>query len=305
MQKFIYIIFIFLVIILGMLFNLKKGKLEDREVYEDHENISTDYVKMTYLDIGQGDATFIEFPDGQQMLVDCSEDARVIEALGRVMPYYDKQIDYLMITHPDLDHYGGCTEVLKRFDVKNIVYTGMRKDYDDMWLEFWQAIEDEGGEYHEINSEDAWEIASTTLHFLYPDHPIKYSQNIPGLEKEVGANNTSIVFKLTYGDMDVLMTGDAEEELEEYLLTTYDEQLDVEALKIGHHGSGGSSIQEFVNITSPEYSFISCGAGNRFGHPSRRIIKRLERVSSTVWRTDLKSDIITMIYKDRIVVENN
>ena len=93
-------------------------------------------LRITFLDIGQGDATFIEFPNGEQMLVDCAEDGKILEALGRVMPYYDRDIDYLMITHPDFDHYGGCTDVLNRFEVKNIVYNGFKKEYDDLGFEF-------------------------------------------------------------------------------------------------------------------------------------------------------------------------
>lgn len=304
MNKAIISISTLLVVVLGMLFYLKKDDIAviPEENVEGQQIIATDYVKMTFLDIGQGDATFIDFPDGQQMLVDCSEDARIIEAVGRVMPYYDKTIDYLLITHPDSDHYGGCTELMRRFEIKNIVYTGLRKEYDEMWMEFWRGIEDEGAEYFEIHEEDVWEIASTTLHFMYPDHSIPDDPKIPGTDKDAGVNNTSIIFKLSYGEMDVLMTGDAEAELEEYLLATYEDQLDVEALKVGHHGSGGSSIQDFVDKTSPEYAFISCGRNNKFGHPSRRTIKRLERASSTIWRTDVKSDIIIQVFMDRIQV---
>lgn len=304
MKKVQLFIGIILAIVVGMLFYLKDD-VQDVENVQNNENVVNDYVKVTFLDIGQGDATFIEFPDGQQMLVDCSEDARVIEALGRVMPYYDHDIDYLLITHPDSDHYGGCTEVMRRFDIKNIIYSGLQKENNGMWVEFWRAMGDEGAEYFEIEAEDVWSIASTTLHFLYPDHSIALDAKIPGTEKEPNTNNTSIVFKLSYGDMDLLMTGDAEEELEQYLTATYDEQLNVEALKAGHHGSGSSSIQEFLDLVSPSSTFISCGLNNQFGHPSRRILKRLERVESGIWRTDTMGDIILQMKRDSMEVGTN
>jgi len=289
MKKAIITILILLVIILGLLWYLKKDEVKIGEV-EVGERL-----QITFLDIGQGDATFIEFPDGQQMLVDCAIDGRIIEALGRVMEFYDHDLDYLLITHPDLDHYGGCTEVLHRFDVKNIIYNGWEKDYVDFWVEFWQAIQDEKSKYIEIDQEDSWEIASTSLHFLYPDHAIRKNPNIPGHDKETGANNASIVFELNYAGVEIMLTGDAEAELEEYLLATYGEQLDTDILKASHHGSGGASHQEFVDIASPLHTTISCGRDNNYGHPSRRVLKRLERASSTVWRTDWQGDIVVEI----------
>ena len=253
---------------------------------------------ITFLDIGQGDATFIEFPDGQQMLVDCAIDARIIEALGRVMPFYDRDIEYLVVTHPDLDHYGGCIDVLKRFDVEHIVYNGMEKSYDDLWQEFNAAIEahiQKGKPYTLTEEQFVWNISTTTINFLYPDHSILDDQNVPNVEKQTGANDTSIIIKLTYGDQDVLLTGDAEEDLEEYLISTYGDQLDVEILKAGHHGSKTSSIQEFVSSTSPVDAIFSAGKNNKFGHPSPRVLKRFERSSTTIWRTDVHGDILVSI----------
>ncbi|MFA5813778.1 MAG: MBL fold metallo-hydrolase [Patescibacteria group bacterium] len=309
MKKAQIIIAILLAIVIILLIFVRKDSVKDVKDIQNVKDaasdkiVQNDYVKVTFLDIGQGDATFIEFPNGEQMLVDCAIDARIIEALGRTMEFYDKDIDYLVVTHPDLDHYGGCVDVLKRFAVKKIVYNGLRKEYDGMWKEFWQAIADEGGEYVELKKEDVWNIASTTLHFLYPDHSIVADAKIPGSSEETDANNTSVVFKLSYGEMDVLLTGDAEAELEKYLLQTYGDQLDVEILKAGHHGSAGSSIQEFIEKTSPAHTIFSAGKENTYGHPSLRIIRRAERVGSKTWRTDTMGDIMMVIKREGIDVD--
>ena len=288
MKKAIIFILILLVVVLGLLFYIKDGD----GVSETQDAVSVqDKLKIVFLDVGQGDATFIEFPDGRQMLVDCAIDGRILEALGRVMEFYDKDLDYLLITHPDSDHYGGCEEVLSRFNVGTIVYNGFKKEYDDLWQSFWTAVQNENAQYIEVDSEDTWEVASTTVHFLYPDQPLVLVTTT--WQKE--SNNGSIVFELNYAGVETLLTGDAEAELEEYLVHTYGEQIDTDILKIGHHGSGGASIQEFVDMTSPLYSAISCGLGNKFGHPSRRVTKRLERASSTIWRTDLQGDVIVIV----------
>ncbi|PIZ96310.1 MAG: hypothetical protein COX80_01605 [Candidatus Magasanikbacteria bacterium CG_4_10_14_0_2_um_filter_33_14] len=296
MKKLQVVLLLILIIILGMLFFVRRNN--GANISKDVAGVTIkNGLKVTYLDIGQGDASFIEFPDGEQMLVDCAIDGRILEALGGVMPYYDHDIDYILITHPDLDHYGGCTEVLKRFQVKNIVYNGLEKRGDSMWEAFWSAVQEEGANYIEVSKEDVWDIASTSLHVFYPDHSIKQNKNIPNSKVEANANNTSIVFSLSYLDKNLLFMGDAEEELEKYLLATYGEQLKADILKMGHHGSDSSSTEDFLEMVQPQEAIVSCGLDNKFGHPSRRVLKRLERISSssTIWRTDLQGDIFLKV----------
>lgn len=310
MRKAIFFTLFLLAITLAMLFYLKTEGVE--KAVSGQNSIITPkqtppevdesgaYVKISFLDIGQGDASFIEYPSGKQMLVDCARDARVLGALGRVMKYYDKEIDYLIVTHPDIDHYGGCIDVLKQFDVKNIVYTGLQKE-DKTWQYFWDMIQKENARYTEIVKSDVWQIDGVKINFLYPDHDITQDANVPGLNKNVGDNNTSLVFQLSYGTQDVLFTGDMEEPLEKYLIDTYGHALDSEALKVGHHGSGSSSSQDFINLVSPNFSIISVGKDNDYGHPSRRVLKRLERVGSDVWRTDKTGDTILQMGENNIV----
>jgi len=259
------------------------------------EETTEPHLQINFMDIGQGDSTLITFPDGQQMLIDCAIDNRVLEALGRAMPFYDHDIEYLVVTHPDLDHYGGCVDVMKRFHISHILYNGMEKPYDELWQSFHAEVasqEVDGVEYIQVEKPFVWEIASTTVNVLYPDHSIPVDDHIPGLEKDVGANDTSIVMKLSYGSQDVLLMADAEEDLEEYMIQTYGDQLDVEVLKMGHHGSQSSSSQEFINAVSPKDAIASCGVNNKFGHPSPRVLKRFERAHADVWRTDVMGDIL-------------
>jgi competence protein ComEC len=300
MRRFQITIFILLFIVVGLLAYVRyvDDDSDINRVAGDKIVQDTGRLEIVFLDIGQGDATFITFPDGSTMLVDCAKDARVMEALGRVMRFYERTIDYLLITHPDLDHYGGCIDVMDRFDVGHVVYNGFQKNGDSFWKEFMQAIEREteaGAEYIKIDGEQVWNIASTTLHFLYPDAPVS--------EIDRDSNNSSIIFKLSFGEQDVLLTGDAEDEVEQYLVETYGDVLDVEVLKAGHHGSGSSSIQAFVDEASPDIAVISAGKDNQYGHPSLRVLRRLERADADIWRTDLFGDILIYIEKDTIYVE--
>lgn len=264
-----------------------------------------DFVKITFLDIGQGDASFIEFPNGEQMLVDCSIDARILEALGRVMSFRDNTIDYLLATHPDKDHYGGCVDVLSRYEVKHVIYNGYNKESSQYFPVFQQAIQAEQAEYTEINKEQTWTIASTTLHFLYPDASIDKEEPLQGLPQNKISNNTSIVFLLQYGTQKVLFTGDAEMETEAYLIKKYGELLDSDILKVGHHGSNTSSGDDFLKKVTPKIATISAGIGNDYGHPTPRVLKRLERVHAQIWRTDQKGDIIVKIDSQNVYVTPN
>lgn len=307
MKKGIIFLLALLAITLALLFFVR-SEIERTRVDKKVTNAleGDQSLRVTFLDIGQGDATFIEFPDGQQMLVDCAIDARIIEALGRVMSFYDRDIDYLVVTHPDLDHYGGCIDVLNRFTIGHIVYNGLEKPYDDLWQAFNAELEEhqQAGKLYTLAEEQfVWDIASTTVNFLYPDHSIVDNPNVPNVEKETGANDTSIIMKVTYGDQDVLLTGDAEEDLERYLVATYGEQLDVEILKAGHHGSKTSSIPEFISSTRPIMAIASAGKNNKFKHPSRRVIKRFERAGVAFWQTDLHGDILIALTTSSFRIE--
>lgn len=291
-----------LAITVGLLIFIRTGQQDATSDILSQKNETQQFLHLAFLDIGQGDATLLTFPDGQQMLVDCAIDARILEALGRQMPFYDRTIEYLVMTHPDMDHYGGCIDVLERFDVAHVVHSGFTKqqEYFDAFL---AAVEAEKAEVEQVTELKEWQIASTTLQFLHPDYDVATTQTVPGTEIKLGANDASVVIKLTYGTQDILLMGDIEEVGEKYLLTQYPDLLDVEILKAGHHGSSGSSHQAFLDMTSPEHVMFSAGKGNRYGHPSRRVMRRVERIGATSWRTDTQGDILLMVSPEKSVIE--
>lgn len=279
MKKVILILFLILVIVVVGIFVFKSKNNFSEEVYaeETKEEVKLETAtELNFLDVGQGDATFIEFKNGTQALVDCGKTAKVLEELGRVMDFRDKSIDYLIVTHPDNDHYGGCIDVLERFDVANVVYNGQQKN-EDFYNEFSDRVEKEGSTFNIIKSEERLELGSDIIDFIFPDGTL-----IPNPSD----NNSSVVFLLESGGKKALFTGDMEKELEVHLIEKFGDKLDVDILKVGHHGSDSSSSQNFVDIVSPFYSVIPVGK-NKYGHPSLRVIRRLERMGGQVFRTDL------------------
>jgi competence protein ComEC len=264
-------------------------------------------IVIHFLDIGQGDASYVEFPNGEDMLVDCSLDARILSSLGKVMSTGDRTIDYLIVTHPHADHYGGCIDVMKRFAIRHIYYNGLERKNDTAWEYFWDTTQQEiadGSSYTQVKNEQTFSIASSSIHFLYPDHDISKDK----MDTDTGdsghdVNDTSIVFTLQYGRIKALFTGDMESTLEPYIIKKYGKELDSDILKVGHHGSATASSVALLNIVSPAISSISVGKGNTYHLPSLRIIRRLQRLGGQVWRTDETGSVTIVSDGEHAVVD--
>lgn len=278
-----------LLIIAGVVLLLSAGLL----IYFLYKEIARHAFKVSFFDIGQGDATLIDFINGEQMLVDCGPDRKILSQLGQSLRFYDRTIDYLLVTHPDLDHYGGCVDVLRNYVVKKIILNGHAKP-DSFYQTFDQAVRAEGTEIKIMNSPEVWTIASSTLEFLSPDKdlPLKIGAD--------DSNNYSIIFRLTSVSSSFLFTADMEMPLEDALLakycvntSTFDcPSLEARVLKVGHHGSDTSSGENFLKAVKAKEAVISVGARNKYGHPSLRVLRKLERANLSISRTDLSGSII-------------
>ncbi len=266
---------------------------------------STTTAQVYFLDIGQGDATLIVFPNKEEMLVDCAKDAVILSALSRVRRWNDRTIDYLVVSHPDADHYAGCIDVLERYEIKKIILTGYQKNSGQLWTTFMDTVkqaEARGTVVEYISAQTTLKFNGIAVNFLYPDHNVAEDPRVPQ-SSSIDSNDTSIVIKLSAGSNDILLTADAELPLETYLATKYAPVLEAELLKVGHHGSLTSSDEKFLQVVNPEYCIISSGAGNSYGHPVPRVLKRLERYKCQILRTDQAGDILFSLSAQGIVYE--
>lgn len=220
---------------------------------------------VSMLDIGQGDAILIESPEGKRILVDGGPDNSVLQRLGEQLPFFENTIDLMIISHPHADHINGLVEVLKRYDVKKVLLTGIaypNATYD----EFLKTIQEKNIPFEfPIASEDYLIEPDLTLDILYP------TKKIFG-ETFDNANNSSIVAKLNFGETSLMLTGDAEKEEEAEILK---QPFDVNAklLKTGHHGSKTSSSPPWIAAVNPDNALISAGKDNQFKHPHEETMK--------------------------------
>lgn len=224
------------------------------------------YLEVTFLNVGQGDAILIETPDGAQALIDGGPDGTVLRELARELSWGDRTLDFVIGTHPDKDHIGGLIDVLARYRVASILTTENTGETTAASA-YQKALTAETEIVHFARAGQTYSLgASTTLTVLSP------ARDPSMLE----SNTASIVIKLTYGDIDFMLTGDAPQGIEDYLSVTYGDQLQSEVLKLGHHGSKTSTSELFLEAVKPAFAVVSSGADNRYGHPHEEVVERVE-----------------------------
>jgi competence protein ComEC len=233
-------------------------------------------LEVIFFDVGQGDAIFIETPLGHQILIDGGPTPVVLEKLGERMPFWDKTIDLIILTHPDHDHISGLLEVLERYKVDNILWTGILSEGGEyeQWLDL---ISKEGAEIIIAESGQRITAGKAKIDILFP------FENLEG-ENVSDANNTSVVTRLVFGETSFLFMGDAYKSTERLL-----NNIDSDVLKVSHHGSKTSSDKNFISLVSPNIAVISCGQDNSYGHPHQETLDSLLGIE--VLRTDLIGDI--------------
>ena len=244
-------------------------------------------LRATFLDVGQGDAIFLQFPRGGNMLIDGGRGGR--DDMGkRVVAYLRRQgvkrIDILLLTHPHDDHVGGLITVLKNFSVGLVLDSGqVHTSY--FYEEFLGLVEEKQIPYQIIRAGE--EIKGFKGVKLLVLHPPPYLLEGTGSD----LNNNSLVLKITYGKVSLLLTGDIEKEAEERLLR-YGHYLKSTIIKVPHHGGGTSSTPSFLDLVNPRVAIISVGRRNPFRHPSPQVLQRYEERDVKIYRTDRQGAII-------------
>ncbi|MEK7145280.1 MAG: ComEC/Rec2 family competence protein [Patescibacteria group bacterium] len=241
-------------------------------------------LKVAFLDIGQGDAIYIEAPNGNQVLIDGGPGKALLSRLGEVMPAYDRSVDLLIVSNPDKDHIAGFIEVLKSFVVAAVMEPGTKPE-TAIYQEFEKAVETENAQkILGRRGQIVWLDRARGVHFdiFFPDQDVADWQT----------NDGSIIGKLVYGKTCVIFSGDAPQQMENYVVAFDGSALHCQVLKVGHHGSRTSSGVAFVGTVAPEYAVISSGKGNSYGHPHQETLDTLSRFGAKILRTDQLGTII-------------
>jgi competence protein ComEC len=271
MKKFYSLILLFLAAVAldGFLW---AGIIRDLKV---HTPLTIDY-----LNIGQGDAQLVTLPGGVRIMIDAGPpQGRVTDKLDQVIGKTDGYIDLAVITHPELDHFGGYVEVIKRYRVGAFLMTGREKDTAE-WKSFAEQLRKSNIPIVLVREGDMIDYGKSHIDVLSPGSEFFDSAAL---------NDTGVVMELKSAGIKALFTADTGQNIEDYLLPKYD--LDADILKVGHHGSRFSSSEEFLKEVTPAVAVIQVGKKNTYGHPTPETLARLKAIGVRVYRNDLDGTV--------------
>lgn len=246
-------------------------------------------LKVHYIDVGQGDATLVEF-DGHAILIDAGH-WKSTQAVDYLKEIGITEIDLAVGTHPDADHIGQLAQVIGEFNVDEVWMPG-NTSTSNTYLNVMQSIDASGTDYYEPRAGEVFDIGKMEIEVLYPEE-------ITG-----AANEESISMKLAYGDVRFVFTGDAGVKEEQWMIDSGTD-LQAEILHLGHHGSNTSTGKAFLEAVSAEIAIYSAGADNSYGHPHAEVLAAAENAGAEVYGTDVNGTVIVESDGDsyRIVTE--
>lgn len=238
-------------------------------------------LEIRFLDVGQGDSALILHADGTVM-IDTGESENG-PYLGNILDMCGGKLSCLVLTHPHSDHMGGAAYILEHYDVDTVILpTG--PGGDGGYTALLALIRDKGIATATLAPGEAFRLGDLRFTCLAPltDHDWE--------------NDNSYVLRMDYGEISALFTGDAESASEATQLAVYGAApggfLDVDLLKVGHHGSATSSTDLYLAAVTPKYAVISCGADNAYGHPHKEVLSRLMQAGARILRTDLSGTVV-------------
>ena len=260
--------------------------------------------QINFVDVGQGDCTYIKTFSGKNIIIDGGEGNTEKYDYGEnvVLPYLldrnVKKIDYLIISHADSDHIGGLFAVIENLKIDKILI-GIQPQISEQYVDLLKASKANNIEIVELKAGDRLSLEKEMfLDVLWPKENKFINEN--------ELNNNSLVFKINYKNFSILFTGDIEEVAENAILKLYEGNeniLKATILKVAHHGSKTSTCLEFLNRVNPQIVLIGVGKNNKFGHPSKGVINKLNDNDAKIYRTDVNGEINIIFNKNGITVD--
>lgn len=243
---------------------------------------------LTMIDVGQADC-FLLMQNETTALIDCGTRSTGDDAVEYLKSIGITKLDYVFGTHPHDDHMGGMYDVITNFEVGKIIIPEVKETITTNWyIKLMEELQSGGHNVEHPKVGDTYYLGEATIKVI-------------GMiaEPNGNTNNYSPIMKVSFGEMDIIMTGDAETEVEEEILAN-NVNLDAEILKVGHHGSDTSSSEEFLDAVSPDYALISTKVGNKYEHPIKSTMEHLEERNIEVYRTDENGTVIATITSDSV-----
>lgn len=259
----------------------------------DTKGVTTDGgMTVSFLDVGQGDCTLITEGD-TVILVDAGESFAAETVIQYMQDLDIEEIDCLIATHPHADHIGGLPEVMENFTVGDVIMTDLpetmiptTKTYEN----FLQAVSSNSKRVIPAQYGETYSYGAIDIDILGP------------IDESDDLNSMSVVSRVCYKNVSVMLTGDAEKDEEKSILSECSD-MSADILKVGHHGSKTSTCNEWLDAVNPTYAVISCGADNDYGHPHQTTLDKLDQAGVQYYRTDLVGSVIFQTDGNKITVQ--
>lgn len=297
LKKVIGILLVLISLIASIAFREIYINREDQEANPPQESTSSGEgqtitegnLMLHMIDVGQADS-FLLIQDDCIALIDCGTRSTGEDVVEYLKNMGITEIDYVIGTHPHDDHMGGMYDVITNFEIGTIIIPEIEEGEitTNWYMKLMKEIKD--GNYT-VDHPELKEIYNLGYASMKVIGPIS--------EPKDNTNNYSIVLKVTFGEMDIIMTGDAEKDVEEEILAS-GENLDAEILKVGHHGSDTSNTKEWLDAITPQYALISTKVGNKYNHPIKSVMELLEERKIEVYRTDENGSVIATITSNNV-----
>ncbi len=284
-KNYIKVIIIFILIIFSLSFAYVLSNLDKQKELE-----------IVFLDIGQGDSALIKFPSGQKGLIDTGANYISSQKVENNLPYFSQDLDFILLTHPDLDHVGGTQDIINNFKTKKLIISTENT---------YEAYDNTNKVGENKNVIQVYKINNLNKIILGKD----LSLEILGPYKhETGSDNhKSIINSLKYGNFEFIFTGDADQEAERNIVSQgyFENTKTIKVLKVAHHGSDTSSSEIFLRKLKPEYCIISVGKDNKYKHPAVEVMGRLEKYCKNIYRTDQDGSVSLKTDGKNISIDND
>ncbi len=240
-----------------------------------------DYVSVSFLDVGQGDSLLITGRTGNQIIIDAGPSKSILRQISKEISFFDKFVDVLVATHPDKDHIAGFPHLINRYRVGVFIEPGAESpnSFDDEIDRLLTEKDVKTLIAHKGMIVDLMD--GSYLEILFPDRDVS----------SLNTNDASIIARYVYGDTCFMLTGDAPEKMENYIVSILGNSLNCEVLKVGHHGSKTSTSDIFLSAVSPKYGVISAGKDNSYGHPHIDVVERLKNFDVKIFETAKEGNI--------------
>lgn len=256
------------------------------------QNRSRSLSRIVFCDVGQGDAIYLRLDSKTDILIDSGSNSKVTNCLNSEMPFFDRQIELVFLTHPDYDHFGGLNPILDSWQIQSLYLPASAQNHlpknNQLWQQIWQKIKKQKIAIVYLERGDELKIGNNRFLVLWPQIASRSVLRIENPDEDF--NNLALGLLALIKDKQILLLSDLDIEPAEKAIEQLNLRVDI--FKVNHHGSKYGLSQKILELAKPRQAVISVGKNNWYGHPHLQTIQLLQSLNIPIKRTDKNGKIV-------------